>query len=193
MTATLILVLLVDSLSTTLHLIHRYKTYYVRGKAGVASLAHVATISPGPLLPPPLPVPSHASHLPNSVSAVNEAGTGQPRVPVPASASPELHVPGKPVNVRADVGRTRASIDLAWDRPRVAWHGVPCAGTPAVPGECPAPIGGTLTGSDGGAPIDSYKVEWSINPFFVPTEFDAGSVDTPATSYTVRNMTLGER
>ena len=58
---------------------------------------------------------------------------------------------------------------------------------------CPSPIGGTESGSNGGAPIDSYKVEWSIDPFFLATEFDAGAADIPTTSYTARNLTIGER
>ena len=93
------------------------------------------------------------------VSAMNAAGFGQPRIPEPSSASPALHVPGLPVNLRSEQGTHRGYLNIAWDAPRSPWHNVPCFGTKANPGECPTPLGGTEGAANGGASIGSYKVE----------------------------------
>jgi hypothetical protein len=127
------------------------------------------------------------------VSARNAAGLGQPRLPVPPSASPELHVPGRVVSLAATTGINTGDINIAWDAPRVPAHGTPCSGSSTSPGECPTPLGGTETAANGGAPVDSYKVAWSVDPLFSATEFDAGAAEIPTTSYTVYNLTAGNR
>jgi len=131
------------------------------------------------------------------VSGRNGAGWGQPRVASPAYAAPALQVPGHPVSLRASPGTHDGYLNVRFDAPRVPHHGLQCGGLDASTqaAKCPTPVGGAEDAANGGAEISSYKVEWSIDPDFASSEYDAGSaeVDGSVQAYTVRNLTIGNR
>jgi hypothetical protein len=129
------------------------------------------------------------------VSGRNGAGWGQPRVSNPASIAPKLQVPGHPVSLKASSGTHDGYLNVRFDSPRVPQHGIPCSGLSAkTAGKCPTPVGGYEDAANGGSEIVSYKVEWSIDPDFASSEYDAGSTEVEGqTAYTVRNLTVGVR
>jgi hypothetical protein len=129
------------------------------------------------------------------VSGRNGAGWGQPRVASPVSAKPQLQVPGHPVSVRASPGTHDGYLNVRFDSPRVPKHGIPCGGlSTSLAAKCPTPVGGNEDAANGGSEIVAYKVEWSIDPDFASSEYDAGSTEVDGfTAYTVRNLTIGNR
>jgi hypothetical protein len=126
------------------------------------------------------------------VAAANAAGWGQPRLSSPATGVPALQVPGTPVQLTAQPGTHPGYLSVRFDPPRVPRHGIPCGGLPANPARCPTPVGGVEDGADGGAEVTSYDVEWSIDPAFSATQYDAGKqLVVGATAFTARNLTVG--
>jgi len=123
------------------------------------------------------------------VFAINSAGLGAPTYSSPPSVAPGLQVPGKPHTIYATSGANPGQISMSWQRPRVPWHSIPCSGTPALPNDCPTPIGGTLPASDGGTTIVEYAVSYNELEDF--SGFDSGEITTTATTYTITNLTPG--
>jgi len=99
------------------------------------------------------------------VSAVNGQGVGTPQKATPLYEKPQLQVPGKPVAVEANPAGV-GELLVNWQRPRVPHHGMPCFGTAATPGGCPAYPGSTTAMSDGGATISKYKIQYSQDAAF---------------------------
>jgi hypothetical protein len=95
------------------------------------------------------------------VAAVNSAGVGTYKTTTPASTLPSIQVPGTPHSLTAVTGTNGGEIVVTWQRPRVPHHGYPCSGTTAAPNDCPTPIGGSVSASDGGVAITEYEVEWN--------------------------------
>lgn len=123
------------------------------------------------------------------VSARNSAGLGVPTVSSPPSVAPGLQVPGKPHTLSAISGPSPGQIVVTWQRPRIPWHNIPCYGTPALPQDCPTPVGGSVPASDGGAPIVEYAVSYNELEDF--SGYDTGEQTTTNTQYVLTGLTPG--
>jgi len=122
------------------------------------------------------------------VSAVNSVGTGMAQHATTSRAATK-HVPGKPHGIQVASGFEVGTIDVAWQRPLIPHHGVPCSGTLEVPEDCPAPIGGSVPASDGGSTISQYEVEFNEDPDF--TGQDGGHVTTVDETLVLGGLTPG--
>ena len=126
------------------------------------------------------------------VYAKNNAGLGLvATASVPSSAVPSFEVPGRPHTIQAVSGNGVGYITVTWQRPRIPWHNIPCAGTLVNPSECPSSVGGGLPASDGGQPITTYVVAYNEKPDF--SGIDTGELVTSGTSYTIQNLIPGRK
>jgi hypothetical protein len=123
------------------------------------------------------------------VYAQNKAGLGVPTMATPGFASPSLTISGKPHTILAVTGDLVGSIDVAWQYPRVPWHGVPCSGKISAPNDCPTPVGGGLASSTGGLAITEYEVSYNENLDF--SGYDTGKVVTTNTRFSLTGLTPG--
>jgi Fibronectin type III domain len=121
------------------------------------------------------------------VAAANGASVGSAAKASPAGAAPLQQRPGKPVNA-AVVTAGAHQLQVSWLYPRIPKHGIPCGGSLAAPAVCPTPPGGNV-GSDGGAAIVRYQVQWDTNPAFSGPS--VGIAPAPALSYTISGLTTG--
>jgi len=122
------------------------------------------------------------------VYAQNSAGLGTPSVSQPGRAAPALEVAGKPHSITAVPGLTPGTISLTWQYPRIPWHNIPCSGTPALPMDCPAPVGGGLPSSTGGSAITEYQISYSELADFSNYE---DTKTTPKLFYSLTGLTPG--
>jgi hypothetical protein len=123
------------------------------------------------------------------VFAYNSAGYGLPTLANPGAVYPQLQVPGKPHTIIVTAGPASGQLSVAWQYPKVPWHGIPCSGFPSAPNDCPTNVGGGLTISTGGAPIIEYDISYNERIDF--TGFDSGDITTSATTYVLSNLVPG--
>jgi hypothetical protein len=123
------------------------------------------------------------------VFAYNSAGYGVPTLAKPGAVFPQLQVPGKPHTIIVTSGTLQGELKVAWQYPKVPWHGIPCSGILSAPNDCPTNVGGDLTISTGGAPIIEYVVTYNEKADF--TGFDGGDVTTSGTTYVLSKLVPG--
>lgn len=121
------------------------------------------------------------------VFAKNGAGYSAPALASPTSAIPSLQVPGKPHTLSAAQGSTSGLITVSWQRPRIPFHGIPCAGTAESPKDCPSEVGGVYPSSFGGTDITEYVISYNENADF--TGYDGGSISTTQTNVILTGLT----
>jgi len=125
---------------------------------------------------------SHASYTIESLSesrsyfvrvfAKNSAGAGTPQDASPSFGVPIHQIPGKPHSLIATTGVESGELHVAWQRPYVPNHGIPCYGTVDAPLECPDRSSLGDYASDGGAAINRYRIQ-----FIQTSDFDMISSD----------------
>ena len=123
------------------------------------------------------------------VAAINFAGVGTYQTTSPVSTMPSIQVPGKPHTLTAVAGGSSGEIDVAWQRPKVPHHNVPCSGTVASPMDCPTPFGETVPASNGGNSITSYEIEYNERNDFTGSDGDVKT--STGTTYTLTGLTGG--
>jgi hypothetical protein len=132
-----------------------------------------------------------------------ENRVGRRYISTPLSARPRLQRPGSPssatVNSTTGCGHTSGCLQVQWNHPRVPFHGIPCSGggslLPDSVNDCPATMGRGQE-ADGGSPITSYRVEWSLNADYCTTEgtavFSGADLDDGEPFvYQINNLTPG--
>jgi hypothetical protein len=105
------------------------------------------------------------------VQAYNTAGDSTFQTSTPSDASPRLQLPGSPHSLQL-VASTSVSgrIEVSWQRPRIPWHGIPCANDESNIIDCPTPYGGSVPSSDGGEEITEYELEYNERRDFLGTD-----------------------
>jgi len=122
-------------------------------------------------------------------AAINSAGVGTYQTTNPVSTMPSIQVPGKPHTLSVVAGGSSGEIDVAWQRPKVPHHNVPCSGTVASPIDCPTPFGETVPASDGGSAITGYEIEYNERSDFTGSD---GDIQTATgTTFTLTGLTGG--
>jgi hypothetical protein len=119
------------------------------------------------------------------VSCTNTAGTGLPINSSPSSAAPDLQRPGLPSAIQ--LSNTTASVGdivVSWSAPVVPFHGEFCSGGgTTVPFDsfnvCPDGMG-IGQQADGGSPITSYEVQWSVDATFDTSVFKQSRIVSAA-------------